>query len=202
MAEPSQFVYDPRSRRYRNISSGRFISSNQVRSAVDIIIDKEAQNFRGVAQQLLDGNINLAEFQLQMAANVKRLHVAMALAANGGINNTSPGDLGFIANLIKEQHKFLRGMAKDIKSGKQPLDGTLLARVALYAESARGTHEAVRERAARIGGQTQQKSILGIADHCSECVSEAKKGWSPIGSLIPIGERICKASCHCSMDYR
>jgi hypothetical protein len=173
-----------------------------VRQAVDVIIDKEAQNFRGIAQQLIDGTINLAEFQIQMQANVKRLNVAMALAANGGINNTSPGDLGYIAGLMKEQYRFLRDMAKQIKNGAQKLDGTLLARVELYAQAARGTHEKVRERAAKIGGQTEQRSILGVADHCSECVSEAKKGWSPIGSLIPVGERICKANCHCTMDYR
>lgn len=198
----SQFVFDPRTRRYRSVSSGRFLAEKTVRAAVDTIIQKESANFREIASNLNSGKINLAEFQLQMAAGVKKLHVSMGLAAVGGINNVSNADLGFLANLVKEQYQFLRGMAKDIKQGKQKLDGTLQARVELYAQSARGTHEKVRERAARIGGMKEQRSILGAADHCSSCLSEAKKEWQPIGSLIPIGQRICKARCHCTMLYR
>lgn len=201
ISSPSQFTYDPRTRRYR-ATSGRFISAKEVRQAVDVIIDKEATNFRGIAQQLIDGTINLAEFQIQMQANVKRLNVAMALAANGGINNTSPGDLGYIAGLVKEQYKFLRGMAKEIKTGKQPLDGTLLSRVALYAQASRGVHEKVRVRGAKFSGLTQSRSVLAPADHCSQCLSEAKRGWVPIGENIPIGQRICGPNCHCTLEYR
>lgn len=202
ISSPAQFTYDPRTRRYRSASSGRFIAAQVVRQAVDVIIDKEAQNFRGVAQQLINGNINLAEFQLQMQANVKRLNVAMGLAAAGGLNNVSNSDLGYIAGLVKEQYKFLRGMAKDIKSGKQKLDGTLLSRVALYSQASRGVHEKVKERGAKFSGLTQSQSVLAPADHCSQCLSEAKRGWVPIGENIPIGQRICGPNCHCSLQFR
>jgi hypothetical protein len=201
ISSASQFTYDPQVRRYRD-ASGRFLSEATVRAAVDTIITQEAQNVRDLSQRLINREINLAEWQLGMAANLKSLHVAMALAANGGLKNSSPADLGYIGGLIKEQYQFLRDMSKQIKNGQQKLDGTLLARAELYAQSARGTHEKMRERAAKRGGQKEQKSVLGVADHCSQCVGEAKKGWSPIGSLIPIGERICKANCHCTMGYR
>jgi hypothetical protein len=200
--QPSQFSYDPRTRRYHDTSSGRFLKGSDVRAAVDSIIDKEAVKVRTLSSQLVAGQINLAEWQIQMAANLKSLHVAMALAANGGIKNSSPGDLGYIGGLVKEQYKFLRDFAKQIKTGEQKLDGTLAARAELYVQAARGTHEKVKDRAAKIGGAMEERSILGLADHCQDCLGEAAKDWSPIGSLIPVGERICKARCHCRMEQR
>jgi hypothetical protein len=200
--QPSQFSYDPRTRRYHDTQSGRFLKGSDVRAAVDTIIDNEAAKVRNLSGQLVAGQINLAEWQIQMASQLKSLHVAMALAANGGIKNSSPGDLGYIGGLVKEQYKFLRDFAKQIKTGEQKLDGTLAARAELYVQASRSTHEKVRERAAKFAGMQEERSLLGIADHCSECLSEAKMGWSPIGSLIPIGERICKSRCHCTFEYK
>lgn len=157
---------------------------------------------RDLAQSLVDGKIALSDWQVQASALLKSLHVAMGLAANGGLNNTSNADLGFIGSQIKEQYKFLREFALQIRNGKQTLDGTLVSRAALYVQAARSTYESVVARSAENGGATEEISILGVADHCTDCVGEAAKKWSPIGSLIPIGQRICKANCHCLMQYR
>lgn len=198
----SKYGYNPRSRRYLDRQTGRFVAAKEVRSAVDTIIDKETVKIRDIAEQLKDGKINLAEWQIQTSALLKNLHVAMGLAANGGLQNTSNADLGFIGSQIKEQYQFLRSFANEIYKGTQPLDGTLVSRAALYTQSARSTYEKVVARAASNSGATSEKSVLGSADHCDDCVGEAAKGWSPIGSLIPIGERICKANCRCTFQYR
>ena len=92
----ARFGYNPQARRYKDRQTGRFVSAKDVRSAVDAAIDKETSKMRAIAQQLVDGKINLAEWQLQTAALLKNLHVAMALAANGGLANTSNADLGYI----------------------------------------------------------------------------------------------------------
>jgi len=201
LSSPAQFTYDAKSLRYRNASTGRFISAKEVRSAVDTIIDKEAVAFRGVAQQLIDGKINLAEFQLQMQANVKKLNVAMALTGNGGIASTDQSDLGYIGSLVKKQYQFLQGMAKQIKNGSQKLDGTLLARVELYAQAARGTFEDVRRRAAKGVAQLERRQ-LGVAEHCTTCLEQSKLGWQPLGSLRAIGDSPCLVNCHCAFIFK
>lgn len=196
------YQYDPRSRRYRNAATGQYVPASDVRQAVDAVIDAETAKIRGISQSLIDGKINLAEWQLQTTALLKSLHVAMGLAANGGLKQTSPSDLGYIGSLLKEQYAYLRQMTVDIKTGKQPLDGTLLARSALYCQAARSTYQDVLGRVAGIGGCTEEKSEIGMADHCDLCLQEASKGWQPIGTLIPIGERTCRQNCRCSMSYR
>lgn len=198
----SQYGYNPKSRRYINLKTGRFVPANDVRSAVDAVIEVEVVKAQTIGQQLIDGKITLADWQGQMTSNLKTLHVAMGVVANGGFQNTSSADFGFIGSLIKKQYSFLRDFAKQIETGKQLLNGSLLARSALYVQAGRETYENVVGRAAGNGGATQEKSILGIADHCEQCVSEAAKGWVEIGTLIPVGQRLCKSNCHCSLQYR
>jgi hypothetical protein len=202
ISSPSDFTYDAKSMRYRSAFSGRYIAAGDVRSAVDTIIDKETVAFRSVAQQLIDGSINLAEFQLQMQANVKRLNVAMGLAASGGVNNASASDLGYLGGLIKGQYQYLRSMAKQIKNGAQPLDGTLLARAGLYAQSSRGTFEDMRRRQAKQADLSLERRDLGAADHCQFCLEQNAMGWQPIGTLNAIGDSPCGGNCHCSFIYR
>jgi hypothetical protein len=198
----TRYGYDPRSRKYRDRATGRFISPKEVRRAVDIMIDIETVKARQFAQNLRDGKLSLVEWQIGIASQFKALHVAMGLAANGGLQNTSAASLGYIASLIKTQYQYLRTFVQEVRTGKQPLDGTLLTRSALYIQASRSTYEQVVQRAARNGGATQEKSILGLADHCDLCIQEARKKWAPIGTLLPIGQRTCKQNCRCTFQFR
>jgi hypothetical protein len=202
MTALAEYGYNRRLRRYQHLASGRLVAESAVRAATDVVIDVETAKLREVSQRLVDGKINLAEWQLQMKDTVKRLHTAAGLAAFGGAKQASNSDLGYLGSLLKEQYQYLRDFAKSIRTGSQPLDGSLVARAALYAQGARCTHETVRQRLAQEAGQSQERSILAPADHCDQCVGEARKGWSPIGSLIPIGQRTCLARCRCTMTYR
>lgn len=198
----AQYQYDPRSRRYRNRTSGRYLSAKEVRGAVDAIIDAQTVKMRALAEQLVAGQLALADWQVQSAALLKSLHVSLGLAANGGLATTSAADLGYLASQIKQQYAFLREFALQIRRGTQPLDGTLVSRAALYTQAGREIYQNVVARAARNGGAQEERSVLGPADHCPGCLGEAKKGWQPIGTLIPIGQRQCKANDRCYFEYR
>jgi hypothetical protein len=198
----TRYAYEPRTRRYRDNGTGRFVSPTDIRKAVDILIDTEAQNIRSLATSLTQGKISLAEWQVQTAALLKSMHVAVGLAANGGLKNTSAADLGYLASQVKGQYQYLRIFVQQIKQGKQPLDGTLVARAGLYGQAARGTYEQMVKRLARNGGMQEERRILGIADHCRGCLEQAQAGWQKIGTLLPIGGAECKGNCHCGFQYR
>ena len=202
MPDLSQYVYDPRSRRYRNISNGQFVTAKTVRAAVDAVISAETVKVRDIAQRLIDGSINLAEWQIQTTSLLKTLYVAVGIAACGGFENTSNADLGYLGSLIKKQYEFLRNFANDIKQGRQALDGTLLARAELYTQAARGIYSAMVTRAAKMGGMTEAKRLLGPADHCSTCLSQAAKGWQNIDNVLPIGDAECLSNCRCDLVFR
>jgi hypothetical protein len=198
----NQYIYDPKSLRYRNISSGKFVSAKQVRAAADTVIDSETQRIRAISQQLVDGQINLAEWQIQSSALLKNLHVSIGIAANGGLEATSASDMGYIASRIKKQYKYLRDFALQIKKGQQKLDGTLVSRSALYVQAGRGTYEDVRRRAADESGLQEEKRVLGFADHCIDCLEQSSLGWQPLDTLASIGESRCRSNCRCYFIYR
>lgn len=197
----SRYGYDPRSLRYRDLVNGQYVASAQVRAAIDSVINAETVKVRGLAESLLAGKLSLADWQVQMAAQLKQLYVAAGIVANGGIASMSQADYGYLGSLIKKQYQYLQNFASEIASGKQPLDGTLAARAALYTEAARALYEDARGRAAQLAGLDLERSVLGIADHCSGCLDAADQGWQPIGTVTPIGERNCLARCHCTMEY-
>jgi hypothetical protein len=201
----SRYVYNPRNLRYQDRQTGRFVSERFIRSTVDSIIATESAKMRTIGEQFQSGAINFAEWQLQSAALLKTLHSSMGAAANGGINNMSNADLGFLGTRIKKQYEYLRKLTNDIRSGKQPLDAKFLNRCASYPEAARNTYERMRERAAKKSDLTEQKSVLSGGESCkgaNSCIGEAAKGWVRIGGLVPIGQRKCLTRCKCRMLYR
>lgn len=199
----TQFTYDRKLLRYRQ--AGRFVKQEAVIDAVNTVIDAETERIKAISQQLVNGEINLAEWQLQTSALLKNLHVATGLVGAGGRNAVSASDLGFIANRIKGEYKLLRNFALQIKRGDVKLGKQLIARSALYTQAARGTYEEVVRRANKNVGNTLERRNLALADHCqgpTGCVALAAKGWQPIGTLPLIGDTPCMSNCKCSFSYK
>jgi hypothetical protein len=197
-----EFRYSTGAHRYID-AQGRFVPAKAVRSAVDTVIEGANQSVQQVAKQLQAGDISLLTWQQQTAQSIKLLHVANGLAGMGGQKMASQADYGYMGSLIKKQYEYLNDFAKDISSGAQKLDGSFLARVKLYSESARGTHVAVEQREMRQSGKAQSRRILGAVDHCPDCLRFAAMGWRPIGELPVIGQdTVCKVNCHCELIYQ
>jgi hypothetical protein len=115
----------------------------------------------------------------------------------------SQSDWGWTGQQLRQQYGFLRNFAQDIAAGKQPMDGRVVARAAMYAEAARGTMRGMQRRQAQLVGKQQERNILGVSDrHCGECVDCSGRGWVPIGTLPTPGSRTCLSNCHCRLDYR
>lgn len=197
-----EYSYDERTGRYRDISTGRFVPATDIRAAVDTVIANNSKAVLDLAGKLQTGSISLADWQLQTAQRLKTLHVATAIAGRGGFASMTSSDYGFLGNLIKAQYQYLNQFANDIASGKQPLNGQFVTRVNLYVQATRGTFEDVKRWEATNQGNTQERRILGVADHCDSCTSASAKGWQPIGTLPRIGESLCKTNCKCSFEYK
>jgi hypothetical protein len=195
------FTYAPRAGRYRD-ASGRFVPESAVRVAVDAVTDAGTERIADLTRQLQAGTLPLARWQQQMSVELKTLHVATAMVANGGRQQMAPSDYGRVGARLREQYQFLGQFAADLASGKQPLDGRLLARAELYGQAARAGFEAERRRLAGIRGESEERNVLHPADHCRECLSETARGWVRIGTLVPVGQRICRTRCHCTIRTR
>ena len=160
-------------------------------------------NLALLAQSLIGGQVTVAEWELQMREYIRVIHTEAAALACGGWENVTPSMWGYVGSLIKKQYAYLHQFALDIQADPAYwLNGRLLVRMEMYKRAEWGTFEAVLQRLALMSGKTEERRVLGVADHCDDCLSAAGQGWQPIGTLPPIGNSQCKTNCHCTFDYR
>lgn len=175
-----------------------------VREAVESVITGNGDAIAALTSQLQEGSISLAEWQTGMMSEIKSIHTAASSVAKGGWQQMSFSDWGYCGNKIKTQYSYLQGFADDIASGKMPLEGNrILQRAQMYANAGTGTYEDARGRfiKASMNG-IEEKRVLGVADHCPDCLDEASRGWQPIGTLRAIGDSVCLTNCKCHKEYR
>lgn len=195
------YTYDRRLGRYRD-SRGRLISNSVVRDAVDNVADLASKRLGDLARGLQNATVSLADWHTQSMAEIKAAHVATGVAARGGWKQMAPADWGRIGQRIRREYGYLRTFATDIASGKQPLDGRLVARAEMYGQAARMTYEAIKAADDKARGMLVERNVLHGRDHCGQCPKLAARGWVPIGSLPPIGSRLCRVRDRCTIERR
>jgi hypothetical protein len=187
--------------RFRD-ARGRFLSSEQVRRAIDATLRNHTNAVAALTDLLRQRALTLPEWERRMRLEVKNVHIYSALAAKGGRAQLTPQDYGRIGAVVKRQYKYLSGFAADISNGTA---GNVIGRAKLYAQAGRGTHEKVRQTEMKRRGFDEELNVLAPSEHCDgagSCVEQTDKGWVPVGSLVPIGGRLCVVNCRCHIRYR
>lgn len=197
-----RFAWDEDSGRYRDLRTGRYLSRGRARALLDSYTDQISDRMARVSESLVRGEVSLSEWETRMRGLVKEAHAVAYATAKGGWSRMTQADYGRLGSIVKEQYRYLRSFSADVALGTVPRTSAIRARARLYAESARRTHFETERRLMAGRGYVEERSVLGIADHCDGCLEEAGKGWRPIGVLLPIGGRDCKARCRCHFEYR
>jgi hypothetical protein len=180
---------------------GRFVTFRRVRGYLDYALDSSEQKMLALGESLRTGAIGIEQWQVGMRDALKDTHLASSALAKGGWGQMSQADYGRVGFRLKEQYAYLGRFAKQIEGGL-PLDGRFMNRIRLYAQSGRTTYHMVERAEQALRGMTEERNILGAADHCTECVSETDRGWVPIGDIVLVGMRICKSNCRCHLEYQ
>lgn len=188
--------------RYYDNQTKRLTSWLDVRRDIDKYIDSSNKVIDGLANQLRNREISLAEWQAAMREQVKAMNLNTAMAAHGGRANMTQADWGRAGQQIRTQYEYLDKFAKDIADGKVKLDGRLNTRAQLYGDAARGTHEQEKRRVAANAGLTEERRLLHARESCVDCMTYAGWGWRPIGTMPRIGESRCRTNCKCTFSYR
>lgn len=198
------YTWSARSQRYRSLATGRYVSRATVRRALDTALARSQVDILRLGRDLQAGRLTLAEWQVATARQLKAAHLASAAAARGGWAQMTQADYGRVGHRLRDEYAYLSRLAGQIADGTQALDGRLLTRLTLYAQGPRGTYHEQERAGMREAGYTEERNILGGADHCAGCQAETARGWVRIGrgGIVPIGQRQCLANCRCSIAYR
>lgn len=172
------------------------------RKTLDRIIGVSAAFLVYLSRALQDRSLRLDVWQSSFADEITPLHLAMAAAAAGGMGALTLDDTGRVEQQIRMQLGYLRNFAGEIEAGTARLDGRFLRRVEMYAQAGRGTYYEETNAVMERNGFDLERSIRTARDSCPGCIEQAMKGWQPIGTIIPVGQRLCLTRCLCYMEYQ
>lgn len=194
--------WNPRTARYRDPLTGRWISRDAVRLLLDRAIAASQQRLQTASDEFRRGELSLDEWQVIMREEIKRTQLAAEMLVRGGRAQMTPADFGRVGQRVRMQYDYLRDFAQALKDGAVRTDGTFLNRAKMYANAARvAFHDSLGDQLAGLG-YTHERNILHPAEHCDGCLDETAKGWSDIGTLTPVGQRTCRGNDRCSIEYR
>lgn len=197
-----EYLWNEKALQYTNRATGRFVSRETIKDQLFKVTKQSSDTMRAISQQLRDGNISLADWQLQMMQEIKTTHLAGAAMQRGGWQQMTQADFGRVGQIVRREYGFLRDLANGIESGDIKLDGRILLRAAQYGQAGRETNVTFWNLEADKRGFDEERSILNPAEHCTECISEDDKGFQALGQMIPIGRRICRANDKCDKEFR
>lgn len=141
--------YDPKSSRYRNLDSGRFLSTKAVVKIRDDIVDKATSEARTLAGKVVNGTMTVGDFGAEMRKLIKTVHSAQYSLGKGGVNALTRRDFGAMGRTLKAEYKFLDGFLRDLEA--PDLDAAKVARRAeLYMESSIKSYERARAAALKV----------------------------------------------------
>ena len=197
--------YDPNAGRFRS-PAGRFLSSRDVRNAVDRRLDDASKAIAALSDGYRQGQITGAAWMRGMRDAIRETHLMSALAAKGGRAGLTSQDYGRLGARIKHEYQWLRDFGAQINSGAQRTDGTMLNRAKLYGQAGRGTFDQFDADEKRRLGYDEERNVLDQdAAHCTgfnSCPEQTALGWVPIGTLTEIGTRKCGRNDRCRKERR
>jgi len=197
---PRPWRYDVSTGRYRG-PDGRFLPRTRQRNILDTALASSSREMKSLGEQLRTRQITLPQWEREMRTQIKAAHLANGAMARGGFKRLGPREYGRIGAQVKEQYRYLAKFAREIEAGL-PLDGRFLNRTGMYAQAGRGTFHKLEQAEMADLGMTEERNVLHPADHCAGCLGETALGWVPIGDLVPIGSRDCRANDRCTIEYR
>lgn len=185
----------------------RAIGDAELNGIAGKIADNAAEGMKRIAQRLVDKDINLPQFAIDIKEQIKLSHRAMAILAYGGPDNISASIWGKIGAVIKKQYGFLENLINQVENSVETVDAGLVTRASLYGYAIYATFaNFVHDRKGAITGSgliKEAKRILAAdALHCVDCPALAAKAWVPIKEAVPIGQSQCKVRCRCHFVYR
>jgi hypothetical protein len=186
--------------RLRDAVKERRLLPEQGRRIVRRLIGDARSLVRAATDALAAGGLRLGTWFGAMRDALVPGHFAAGFAV---LNNPDPppADVAAIVAESRRQVGYLERFRGQLATAQQLLSGAA-ARAELYTFALWSVGQGVgRDRAMR-DGYHEEISILGAADHCQQCIDEALMDWQPIGSLTPVGFRVCRSRCACFMTYR
>jgi len=164
--------------RYYDTDTGRFLSRTQALEYVDASIAATESAVDTLAGYVADDMLSPGDWRLLMREEVKREYLREYMLGKGGRAQMTQADYGSIGGMLKEQYAYLDAFAEQVG---EMSEAAIRSRSRMYIRSAREAYERAKGRVAQAAGFDEEIWVLGVAEHCDDCVALSAEGWQPIG---------------------
>jgi hypothetical protein len=208
---PPAFVYVRDEGHYVETATGGVLAWLALRRVLDGVLADAAQYVAEATRNLIAGNIDLAQWQAIMMDAIRSGHITAAALAAGGyaellygieIHDSAVAPQAMIVRNTEEevrrQYGFLAVFLALLAAGTV---ARAVGRAMLYPHAARGWFHELERFGRLLRGYTEERRVLGVAEHCSDCIEWAGT-WAPLGTLPRIGSSQCRTNCKCHFEYR
>lgn len=195
------YRWDEALQRYVNVATGRFVGRQAILDLLDAEIAQREREMGRLLNAFMDGELAPAVWLHEMHTTLRRVHLQMAALGAGGWDRLTPADYGRIGGYLGSDYRRLVEFARAIVAGELS-PAQALARLGLYLGNARRNFWHGQARTSRRAGMVALfRRILGLAEHCDDCVGYAALGWqlADSGQVPAPGEgSVCLTNCRCS----
>jgi len=136
-------------------------------------------------------------------------YTVLYLLGRGGLAQMTAADWAAIDAMVAGQEAYLAGFAQDLED-EELSEAQKAARALLYLGIGRAAFE--QGQAGTQPEANEVQWVLGVADHCDDCLGLAGLGWQPkepwpfamAGAIaFPAnGATVCFGNCKCGIEYR
>lgn len=188
-------------RRYRDRSTGRFLSRKTIADLTTLRISQVTQELHNLGNSLLSQEINLKQWQEQFANKLKILHTQQFLLGVGGDSQIIENDFKVISEKLVNQYEYLQNFATDLTLGKVS-PAQFKNRTRMYALASKISFFAGEVTAARNSGLNAATRVLAESEHCQDCINYAALGAVRLEDVIlPKTKCECRIECQCSLLF-
>jgi hypothetical protein len=206
-ADLENIYFDRKTGQYRDRKSKQPVSREQLFELTRQNIATQQQELMGLAGKLADGSLSLRNFQFTAGELLRRIHVQSAVLGRGGKEKMKPGDWLQVGRELLRQYltgkdksgkRFgLKYLAKDIQAGAISV-AQLRNSLRLYSESGKTSYWQALKTTEKELGRLYAIRVLGIAEHCDDCLRYSTLPPQPIDQIIlPTQQCACMNSCKC-----
>lgn len=200
------YTWDTRVGRFRNNDTGRYVGRQAILDLLEEQVNGGEGRMAALTEAYFDGDLSAAVYVEQMKTEARRLVLQSEALGAGGWDRLTAREYGRAGRELRDLYGRIDSTAADIALGALTL-AQVLVRVAAYAGDARSHYwVAMRESRRRSSASVViiERNVLSAgAQHCSDCIALADRGWQLDGVLpAPGQDRQCRGNCRCSLAWR
>lgn len=198
------WFWDPATGEYYDPDTGQRLDAAAVRELMEDRQQRTADRAAVLAATLIG-----VEFIEQLRELMLDEYTALYLLGRGGLAQMTPADWAAIDTMVAGQENYLEGFAADLED-EELSEAQIAARALLYLVIGRAAFE--QGRSATQPETVEASWVLGVADHCDDCLALTGLGWQPkepwpfvvagVAAYPASGATECVSNCKCGIDYR